>query len=163
VDSSYYNTLPLEPSNTILEAFTRLTLCRDFKAAQETILELDHLNPLHVFKIMRFHELRGDVSEAYRTAHSAVELFQAKAQSSGKLLHDGLFRLCEAYFRCFTQGRWAEAIARAIATLDEIASVSEPHLGFENVSYPTDADDNARKLSRAYYSAFLSFTLSRYL
>jgi hypothetical protein len=149
VNSSSHCSPPSESADTILASFTHLTLCRDFKAAAKIILELDHLNPLHVFKMICFYELRGAVSEAYRIAHSAVECFQAQAQSPEEFVFRDLFKLCEAYFRCFTQGRWTEAIARAVTTLDQLASAPETHLTPGSVSPPIESDDNLCSLTGA--------------
>jgi hypothetical protein len=149
-----------ESVDTVLASFTYLTVCRDFKAAAEIIPELDRLNPLHVFKLICFYELRGAVSEAFRVAQSAVECFQAKAQGPEEFVFRDLFKLCEAYFRCFIQGRWTEAIASAVATLDQLASAPETNLTRGNVSSPIESDSNLCLLGIT--SAFLSFTASRY-
>jgi len=107
-----------------------------------------------------FYELRGAVSEAFRVAQSAVECFQAEAQGPEEFVFRDLFKLCEAYFRCFIQGRWIEAIAMAVATLDQLASAPETRLTRGNVSSPIENDGNLCLLDRT--SAFLSFTASRY-
>ena len=138
---------PSESADTILASFTHLTLCRDFKAAAEIIPKLDHLNPLHVLKVIHFHELRSAVSEACRVAHSAVECLQAQARRPEKFTFRDLFKLCEAYFRCFTHGRWTEAIARAVTTLDQLASAPETHLTRGNVSPPIESNDNLDSLA----------------
>jgi hypothetical protein len=130
-----------------LASFTHLTLCRDFKAAAEIIPKLDHVNPLHVFKVIRFYELRGAVSEACRVAHSAVECLQAQARGPEEFAFRDLFKLCEAYFRCFTHGRWTEAIARAVTTLDQLASAPETHLTRGNVSPPIESNYNLGSLA----------------
>jgi hypothetical protein len=127
-----------ESADNNLASFTRLLLCRNFKVAAEKILELDYLNPLHVFKMICFYELRGAVSEACRVAHFAAEYFQAQTQAAEELIFCDLFKLCEAYFRCFTQGRWTEAISRIVTILDQLASTPETHLTSGSVSSPIE-------------------------
>ena len=89
-----------------------------------------------------------------------VELFQKRAalhtlqlnassQARGpeEFAFRDLFKLCEAYFRCFTHGRWTEAIARAVTTLDQLASAPETHLTRGNVSPPIESYDNLDSLA----------------
>lgn len=92
--------------------------------------------------MMCFYELRGAFSEACRVAHSAVECFQAQTQGPEKFVFHELFKLCEAYFCCLTQGRWAEAMTMAITTLDLLVSVPKTDMVVETVSPSIENEDN---------------------
>ncbi|PQE14043.1 tetratricopeptide repeat protein [Rutstroemia sp. NJR-2017a BBW] len=146
-----------ESADDKLASFTRLLLCRNFKVAAEKILELDYLNPLHVIKMICFYELRGAVSEACRVAHCAVECFQAKIQAPEEFIFCDLFKLCEAYFCCFTQGRWTEAIEMVVTILDQFASTPETHLttGSRRYSLVTDRSLAQYVLELYCYKIFL--------
>jgi len=97
--------------------------------------------------MIHFYELRGAVSEACRVAHSAVQYLQSQAQGPVEFVFHDLFTLCEVYFRCFTHGRWTEAIATAVTTLDQLASAPETRLTRENVSPSMECDYNLYSLA----------------
>ena len=141
VNSPSQNDPSPKPPDTFLATFTRLISCRDFKAAADMIAELDYSNPLHVFKIICFYELRGAVSEAYNVAKSAVEFFHDLTHDPEELSFHDLFKLCEAYFRCFTHGQWSDAIVSAATILDYLASSSRSRLNSGTVSPPIESDD----------------------
>jgi hypothetical protein len=120
------------PATSLLASLTQVTLCKDFEAGFDIVSQLDDGNPLHVIEIIYFHDIRGDISEAWRVAHSAVRRFPAKAQSPTEFVFHDLFKLCEAYFGCFTEGRWTHAILRATTTLEELLSLVGLQLTHEN-------------------------------
>lgn len=116
-----------EPS---LASFTSFILRRDFRAAANYATEMIYSDPLHLLSIIRFHEMRGAVSEALRIARDGVKNPAFSETSSDKftIVLSKIFKLSEAYFCCYTQGRWVEAISVALDTLDYLVTSPEENL-----------------------------------
>jgi hypothetical protein len=113
-----------------LASFSTLVLRRNFKAAADIISELNHSNPVHLFTIARFHEIRGSFSKAYRTLNDGVNSFQGPTQVHNDVatIFSRLFKLCRAYIGCNTEGKWTEALEIALNTLEDLNSGEEVNI-----------------------------------
>lgn len=124
------------PDDEILACFTQFLLCRDYEAAAGTGPKLNNADFLHMLAVMCFYEARGDVMEAGRVAQSTAKSSPNRAYNSWELAFQNLFKVCEAYFCCYTQGHWAEAMAKAVNALDRLAQPTNSQFTFRDVSIP---------------------------
>jgi hypothetical protein len=141
---------PAASSNAVLSSFTSLILRRDFENAAKLELKLDHSNLIDLLSMIRYHEMRGAVSVAYRIAHERSKCWQPSSPNSEHIGSDYVtaFDLCGAYLRCRIEGRWVEAMRTALNTLESLGERCELGSPLEPVS---SLPHSAVTLTHLYY------------
>jgi hypothetical protein len=82
---------------------------------------LNYSDPVHLLSLAHFHEVRGALSDACRITHDGVESLSNANSDNLSTVFSKIFKLSAAYFRCYAQGQWTEAITIAVGTLNNFA------------------------------------------
>jgi hypothetical protein len=124
-------------------------------------------DPQHLISVVHFHEIRGALSQAYEAVHNGVQSFQFLPKDGDEVntMFYNIYLLCDAYFCCYTRGRWTEALQTALKILNQLDHL-DPRLELnallQRVSKDSFFGDDLSLYGMSRCSFILRLTLSRF-